>query len=43
MVILTPQDKENIKNMTPDATKYAVFPENWGSDTEKIAWMEKES
>lgn len=26
MVILTQKDKENIANMTPEATKYCVFP-----------------
>ena len=27
MVILTEQDKKNIANMLPDATKYAMFPD----------------
>ena len=27
MVILTNQDKENIKNMIPGATKYCMYPE----------------
>jgi hypothetical protein len=34
LVILTEQDKENIKNMLPSATKYCVFPD--GMDTEII-------
>ena len=29
MVILTDQDKENIKNMVPGATKYCMYPENF--------------
>ena len=27
MVILTDQDKENIKNMLPECTKYCMFPD----------------
>jgi len=27
MVILTDQDRENIKNMVPGATKYCMYPE----------------
>lgn len=42
MVELTQQDKENIANMPPEATKYAVFPENWGTDEEKLAWMRRD-
>ena len=26
MIILTEQDKNNISNMSPDATKYCCFP-----------------
>lgn len=29
MVILTESDKENIKNMAPDATKYCEYPDNY--------------
>ena len=39
MVELTPQDKENIANMLPDATKYAIFPDDWGTPEEMLAWM----
>lgn len=39
MVILSATDKENISNMLPDATKYASFPDKWGSADEMMAWM----
>jgi hypothetical protein len=42
MVILTDQDKENIKNMHPDCTKYCVYPESWGEQEEVSAWMNGE-
>jgi len=29
MVILTDQDRENIKNMVPGATKYCMYPEKF--------------
>lgn len=38
MLILTEQDRENIRNMNPDATKYCAYPE--GMDSEEIErWM----
>lgn len=38
MVILSPEDKENIANMSPEASKYASYPED--SDPRKIEnWM----
>jgi len=41
MIILTDQDKANIKNMAPCATKYCMFPD--GTDIEFIqAWMKTE-
>jgi hypothetical protein len=39
MVELTPQDKENISSMSPDNTRYAVFPDDWGTPDEMRAWM----
>lgn len=39
MIELTQKDKENIANMAPDATKYAVFPDDWGTPEEMRAWM----
>lgn len=39
MVILSASDKENISNMLPDATKYASFPDEWGTADEMLAWM----
>lgn len=46
MVILTDQDKKNIKNMKPESTKYCIFPvtDDWiKDDYAKIkAWMNKE-
>jgi len=39
MVILSKQDKENIKNMSEKCTKYAVFPENFGSQEQMYSWM----
>lgn len=32
MVILTKQDKKNIANMAPNATKYCVYPGNYPSE-----------
>jgi len=41
MVILTNQDKENIKNMSSEATRYCGYPS--GCDPEKILeWMKDE-
>ena len=42
MVILTDSDKENIRNMLAKCTKYATFPEGWGSTEEMYSWMSKE-
>ena len=39
MVILSDQDKKNINNMHPDCSKYATFPDGWGSTQEMFAWM----
>lgn len=39
MVILTEQDKLNIANMNPDCTKYALFPDDWGTVAEMLKWM----
>lgn len=42
MIILTEQDKKNIANMHPDATKYACFPDT-GFEKEFIErWMKTE-
>jgi len=32
MIILTDIDKENIKNMNPECTKYAQFPDDLDKD-----------
>ena len=40
MVILTSQDKENIKNMLPECTKYCVFNEDSISVEELQKWMD---
>lgn len=32
MVILTKQDKENIKNMLPEATKYCMYPDSFSEE-----------
>lgn len=40
MIILTKQDKENIKNMLPDATKYCVYPDSWSAEEIK-KWMKE--
>ena len=41
MVILNDNDKENIKHMLPEATKYCGYPS--GSDPEEIRqWMKTE-
>ncbi len=39
MVILTDKDKENIANMHPDCTKYAMFQDDWGTQQEMSDWM----
>jgi hypothetical protein len=38
MVILTEKDKENIKNMLPEATKYCMCPDSYTHEQIK-AWM----
>ena len=40
MVILTDQDKENIKNMDPSCTKYCVYPADYRPGYIKV-WMEE--
>jgi len=41
MVILNDKDKENIKNMLPEATKYCGYPA--GADKDEILkWMQAE-
>ena len=39
MVILSDFDKKNISHMAVDATKYASFPDGFGSADEMRAWM----
>lgn len=43
MIELTPGDRQNITNMAPDATRYALFPEVEPRMTreEKEAWMDE--
>ena len=43
MVILSDNDKENIGNMSPDCSKYAVFPDDWGTVGDMYEWMENPS
>ncbi len=38
MVILEDQDKENIKNMSPEARKYCMFPDTI-PEPELVQWM----
>ena len=40
MVILTEQDKINIQNMLEECTKYATFPDSFGSPEEMREWMD---
>jgi len=42
MVILSEQDKINIKNMNGNATKYCVYPEELMSVKEIKEWMKVE-
>ena len=46
MVILSKQDKQNISNMAPEATKYCSYPDDgeWTKDSYKkiIEWMKTE-
>jgi hypothetical protein len=39
MVELTPKDKENIKTMDHECSKYAEFPSTW-SEEKILEWME---
>jgi hypothetical protein len=39
MLILSPEDKKNIANMAPDATKYCSFPEEWKEEEDIKMWM----
>ena len=41
MVILSESDKENIENMAPEATRYAVFPDEWGDADRMRDWMKE--
>lgn len=41
MVILTEEDKENIRNMHSDCTKYCVHPSKGYTAEEIEAWMEE--
>lgn len=41
MVILSNQDKLNIQNMLPHCTKYACFPNNWGTKKQMEQWMDE--
>ncbi len=41
MVILTNQDKENIKNMLPHCTKYCMFPDTISKEEIQV-WMRLE-
>jgi hypothetical protein len=38
MIILSNQDKENIKNMSPESTKYCAFPDTLNEENIK-KWM----
>lgn len=39
MVILEGNDKQNIENMLPECTKYAMFPDGLMDEDEMRAWM----
>ncbi len=41
MIIMKTEDKENIKNMHPDATKYCSYPESMTAE-EAQEWMTTE-
>ena len=41
MLILSDQDKKNIKNMADDATKYCSFPEDYNGDIYEFMGIEK--
>lgn len=43
MIVLSPQDKENILNMSLECTKYAQFPDDFGSQGDMLEWMGDES
>lgn len=42
MVILNEQDKINIANMLPTATKYCVYPDTWSVE-EIETWMRRDT
>ena len=39
MVILSHQDKENIKNMAPDAFRYCAYPDESKYTTNDYEWI----
>lgn len=42
MLEMTPKDRENIANMAPEATRYALFdPHDERTVEEMFVWMEK--
>lgn len=41
MVILTDQDKENIKNMLPECASYCMYPSEKHSVEEIRKWMKE--
>lgn len=42
MIVLSDGEKEQIKNMHPKATKYAIFPDNIMTREEMKEWMKYE-
>jgi hypothetical protein len=41
MVILSPEDKQNIASMLPDATKYCSYPDSM-SDEDAVKFMQND-
>ena len=39
MIIMTPDDKFSLAYKASEATMYAVFPDNWGTQQEQEKWM----
>lgn len=41
MVVLSQEDKDNISNMSPEASRYASFPDDFGTSFDMVEWMNK--
>lgn len=44
MLILSPADKHNLKNMDDADSRYAIFPDtdSWRDSGDRLAWMQED-